>query len=93
MFKDIKDGYVMLHVGGRCKTVNIATFSGEPALYAKVSGGWYSALLENSKTRHGYNWQKLNVPAAYNIVKSTAHGVIQVECVAAKVAKKLGVKK
>lgn len=49
MFNDIKDGYVVLCAGGKYRTSNIATFDSSPYIYAKVSGGWYSHLINTSK--------------------------------------------
>lgn len=94
MFKDIKGGHVMLKVGGKCKTVNIAILGGlELGLYAKVHGNWYSQLLNNGRTMGDHGWSHLHIPASHNRIDDSPTGRIQVECVATKVAKRLGVEK
>lgn len=100
MFKDIKGGHVMLSVGGKCKTVNIAVHSGvEGALYAKVSGNWYSQLKvtkqdgNSGRSASDHNWSHLHIPASHNRIGDSAFGTVQVECVVEKTKKKLGLKK
>lgn len=94
MFKDIKGGHVMLKVGGKCKTVNIAVHSNvEGGLFAKVSGGWYTAMYVSGTTISGHGWEHLHLPPSHNRIDYDKYGRVQVECVATKVAKKLGVKK
>ena len=94
MFKDIKGGHVMLKVGGKCKTVNIAVHSNvEGKLFAKVSGSWYSGMNSNGTTISGHGWEHLHLPPSHNRIDDNKYGRIKVECVATKVAKRLGVEK
>jgi hypothetical protein len=100
MFKDIKGGHVMISVGGKFKTVNIAVHSGVPgSLWAKTNGNWYTQLKvtkqdgASGKTASGYGWSHLRIPPTYNRIADTPFGTVQVESVAEKVKKRLGLKK
>lgn len=89
MFNDLKGGWVRLKKDGRARTVNIAVFNDEPALYVKCSGAWYSVMRANGSTLHEMHWDMLHLPKTWERIADSGMGYVQVQSIAVKTRKRL----